>query len=462
MIGRIPGSTGSDGIVLALPRPPGAVIGNSIIPRNPASTSRTTVQPWKKWIESWYVAYALQGVIVAGLIPILLPLLVSSTGTAAHIGLVMAAFNLGGLTAPVWGTLADHYRLHRWLLSGGTGITAVGLAAFAISKNPVLWFGLALLQGIGAASAATVANLFIVETHPHSEWDERIGWLQTFYGGGQVAGLVLAGIVSQVHLRLGLLLAAGLSATALVLGWLTTKTPPGPLAHKPVLRHPPLHGEWAIISPQRLFHHVNLATLRQLKPALRSPFGLFIAVWLLALAGSSSVFSLYPVFMQQVFNLKPGPSSVAFAVAAGLGLLLYSPAGTWTDRFGPLRLLQTGLGMRVLALLILLGLALAHFGSGWLSLPAFTLIVLAWSLLIVSGTVLATQLSPVGEGAGIGIFNASSAVANVFGATLGGWAADHWGYSAVLVVAMIGVGLGLALSFTTQTNTRPGDGHSKM
>ena len=35
------------------------------------------------------------------------PLAVSHIGNAANIGLVMAAFSLGGLTAPQWGILPD-------------------------------------------------------------------------------------------------------------------------------------------------------------------------------------------------------------------------------------------------------------------------------------------------------------------------------------------------------------------
>ncbi|MEN6530862.1 MAG: hypothetical protein ABFD05_05550 [Anaerolineaceae bacterium] len=43
----------------------------------------------------------LQGALFAGLLPILLPLAVSHTGNSATIGLVMPAFSLGGLTAPL-------------------------------------------------------------------------------------------------------------------------------------------------------------------------------------------------------------------------------------------------------------------------------------------------------------------------------------------------------------------------
>jgi len=145
----------------------------------------------------------------------------------------MAAVSLGGLSGPLWGGLADRYRLHRWLLAGGLLVTALGLALLPFTSGVPAWAGLALLESIGTAAAATVANLFVVELHPQSEWDRRIGWLQTFYGGGQVAGLLAAGVLSSVGFRAGLLTAAGLVALAVVPGWLTTYTPPGPLRPRP-------------------------------------------------------------------------------------------------------------------------------------------------------------------------------------------------------------------------------------
>ena len=49
------------------------------------------------------------------------------------------------------------------------------------------------------------------------------------------------------------------------------------------------------------------------------------------MGGSAAFFSQYPVLMQKVFNILPGTSSTAFAVVAGLGLILYSPAGKWSS-----------------------------------------------------------------------------------------------------------------------------------
>jgi MFS family permease len=398
-------------------------------------------------VETWYLAYALLGATVAGLVPVLLPLRVSRVSGMTQVGLVMAAVSLGGLTAPLWGGLADRYRLHRWLLSGGLAVTAAGLAAFAFTTDPIVWTALALLQGIGAAAAATVANLFVVEVHPQIEWDTRIGWLQTFYGGGQVVGLLLAGLLGQTYPRLGLLTAAGLPALALLPGWLGTPRIGSAPRARPILRHPVRHGEWAVSSPARLFHHCTWRALRALGASAGSPFGRFLGAWLLGYAGAASVFSLYPVLMEAAFGVPAGTSSLAFGAAAGLGMALYSPAGTWAGRAGSLRVLQAGLGLRVLAFGVLLALALTHpLAQGALALLAFGAVVLAWSLLSVGGTALTAELSRIGEGEALGLFNAATALAGVIGAALGGWIAGRWGVAAALGLAVLGAGCAFFLA----------------
>jgi DHA1 family tetracycline resistance protein-like MFS transporter len=392
--------------------------------------------------------YALLGTTVAGLIPILLPLRVGQSGTPAQVGWVMAAVSLGGLAAPFWGILTDRYRLHRWVLITGLLFLAFGLAAFSFSSQFGDWFGLALLLSIGAAGASTVANLFVVERHPKSEWDKRIGWLQAFYGLGQVVGLMLAGVLSRIDLNTGLQISAALSVVAVLSGWLTAKSSPKAAGEKAVLLHAAHHTETTIHSPQRLFHRLSLKGLKQIGVILRSRFGLLLAVWLLTFGGSAAVFSQYPLFMQKLFGITPSASSLYFGVMAGFGLLLYTPAGNWSDRVGSNTILRVSLGIRLLAFLGLLLLGLTSTGSkGWLAVIAFAFVVFAWSLMSVSGTALAASLSPIGEGEGMGIFNAVNAVAGVIGAGLGGWVADSWGYAATPIFAVVGVTCGLILSF---------------
>ncbi len=401
---------------------------------------------WRRWVEPWYVSYALLGAAVAGLAPILLPLTVIRTASAADVGLVMAAFSFGGLTAPLWGSLADRYRLHRWLLLVGLVVAGVGFVLFPFAGSLGPWLGLAIVQGGGAAAASTVANLFIVELHPQSEWDERIGWLQTFYGAGQVGGLFLAGVLGQGDVRTGLFVAGVLVFLGVLPGWRTARAAVAPLRPKPVPLHPVRHAEWPPISPQRLFHHLTPEALRHLTTALLSSFGLFLVAWLLSFGGSAAMFSLFPVLMHEAYGISPAVSSVGFAVAAGLGLVLYTPAGRWSEGSGPSSVLRTALLVRVLAFVGLFGLASAPSGPlALLALPAFALVVLAWSLLSVSGTALTARLSPVGEGIGMGLFNATTALASVIGAVLGGLVAGLIGYAAVLGLAVAGNVLGLLL-----------------
>jgi len=144
-----------------------------------------TTESWRRWVEPWYLAYALLGTSAAGLVPMLLPLAVHLSRGAAYVGWVIAAYKLGGFTAPLWGILADRYRLHRYLVVGGGVIAAAGLAAFQLTPAPSAWPALALLQGIGTTGAATIANLFVVEAHrlaPDVLW--RGAGLWTLRGGG--------------------------------------------------------------------------------------------------------------------------------------------------------------------------------------------------------------------------------------------------------------------------------------
>jgi MFS family permease len=397
-------------------------------------------------IETWYVSYALLGAAAAGVIPILLPLAVLQTAGPAGVGLVMAAFSLGGLTAPLWGRLADRHRLHRALLIGGLIVLAGGSAAIPEVHSLAGLLVLALLQGIGLASASTVAILFVVEAHPEPEWGTRIGWLQTFYAAGQVAGLLVAGALRAGASGPGLWIAGGLAAAALAPALPgTPRIPAAPLARRPSFVGAARHAEWPPGSPQRMYHQPGAGSLRWLRAAMSPRFALLLAGWLASFTGSAAFFSLYPVLMQGEYGVSSGRASIGFAVAAAVGLLLYAPAGRWAGRKGPLSLVRFGLGLRLAAFLLLWGLTLAPLPlRGWGAVSAFLLVVLAWSFLGVGSTALVAELSH-GEGQGMGIFNAVTAFGGVIGSAAGGWAAGARGYAAVPVLAIGGTVLGLLL-----------------
>ncbi len=419
------------------------VFGIALLERRLASL-RTD---WQRWTEPWHLAYALLGAVIGGLMPILLPLAMHQRGGAAQVGLVMAALNLGGLFSPLWGALADRTRLYRWLLVGGLLATALGILLFVFTQGVLAWYILALVQGMGAAAVATLANLLVVETHPRREWDERIGWLQTAYGAGQVVGLLLAGLLSRAHPSLGFLVAAGLTALALIPGWRAPSSP----VRAPGVRVRPLlnlvrHTRWHPSAPLRYFHFPRRLPFRHFKVILGSPFGIFLLSWFLVLSGSIGFFALYPVLMEQAFQVDAALSSTAMAVAVGLGLFLYPLAARWSERIGPVRVFRSALTVRLLIFLAISVLGLLPIpGRGWLALIVFTGVVLSWSLLSVSGTALTAHISPVGEGEGLGFFNATAALAGVVGSGVAGRIAAQWGYPAVPLFSAAGVGLGLLL-----------------
>ena len=405
--------------------------------------------PWRQWVEPWYSIYALQGIVVGGMVPMLLPLAVIRAGTPFYLGLVMAAFSLGGLTGHLWGRLALYLRWPRGLLIGGFLLTSLGLVAFAFTTTPAVWVALALFQGSGAARANTMANSFIVEVRPREQWEQRIGWLQTCYGGGQVAGLLLTGLLLQADVRAGLLVAAGISATAaFAVVVVTQPSLPLPTSGPPISLPP--NTEWTHGFTEFLARRPLRQAFRPVLPALRSSFGLFLAAWLISFTGSAAFFSLYPVLMQQVFAAAPGVSCTTYAIAAGLGLILYPLAGKSCERYSASRVLEIGMSVRLAAFLGLLCLGLAQpEARTWLALTIFSFVVLAWSFLTVSGTALAAQLAgdaktPKAEA--IGLFTATSAIAGVMGAALGGWVAGHWGYAGVPVLSVFGLCTGLLLS----------------
>ena len=406
-----------------------------------------------RWVEPWYLSYAILGCTIGGMFPILIPLLaLKRFSSTCHVGLIMAAFNLGGLMAPILGSVVDRYKIHRGMLSGGLIITSIALAALSYTNNFAFWLGLALIQGIGVFTAMTVGNLFIVEIHPKTEWNERIGWLQTFNSGGQVSGMLLAAALSQIDLSSSLLIAASLIAVAVLPSCLAPK-----VSHeKAALRSASLYPDCLCHRTQESSHfpvkpfRINFST--NLNSVRSTPFEHFMGIWFLCAAGASAIYTLYPVMMQEMYGLGQEIVSLTFAVAMGISVFLYAQAGNLAHRFGPMRILQSFLGVRLVAFISFFFLKMFHSdGQVQLVLLSFCAIVLCWPFLIVSGTALTALLSPFGEGEAMGIFCAVLAAACVTGSTIGGWLAAQWGYNAVSGMAVITDALGLMLMQKNQT-----------
>ena len=139
----------------------------------------------------WYGAYALVGLLVNGLVPLLLPLTAAPRGPVV-VSLVVAAFFAGQLTAPIVGGYADRRGVQRAVFLGSFPVMAAGAVTLGLAEQTAIWIVAAAVAGAAAGAAQTTASVFVVEGHPAEEWDQLIGCgvsplLTT--GGGRISSV---------------------------------------------------------------------------------------------------------------------------------------------------------------------------------------------------------------------------------------------------------------------------------
>ena len=192
------------------------------------------------------------------------------------------------------------------------------------------------------------------------------------------------------------------------------------------------------------------------RPLLASRFGPWMLVGTTASVGASCFFAIYSVLMRDLYSINASISSVAYAVAAALSMRFYPPAGKLSHKIGPVRAIRLGYVIRVGAFLARSELGLAHSGGPhWLALPLFAVVVASYPPIGVGSATLTPQLSPIAAGEGIGVFNATTAIAAAVGAHLGGWLAKNVGFSRVPLAAMVFFGLAALLLYTLRTSGQP-------
>ena len=416
-----------------------------------------------RWVSVWFLAYALLGAASSGLLPILLPLMiVALTHHLSWVAYVMGGFNLGLLTSPLWGSLADSKHLHRPIFLGGFLVLLMALAAMPFLPGILTWSGLSLLAGAGTSAVATMASLFIVEFDPQNEWEPRLGWLQTFNGGGQVGGLLLAGIFVN-NIKVGLICAALALIPAIWLG--ARGLPAGAKSYDwtvEIGNHMRRELDWRFLAnfghPEllggdllRFSHHLSLQGVRRFGDMLHTRFSRFLFSWFAVAFGVAAFFAYFPVAMQKAYSVAPALTSSVYAMTAAIALVLYSVGGQLSGRFGAGRVYRWSLILRFLGFGLLLLVFFLPISRTLIALAGFVLIIIAWPLQSISGTTLTARLTPFSQGEAMGLFNASGAVATVMGTFLGGPLVQFIGYPALSAIALVGILLGWLTGHGLQT-----------
>ena len=306
--------------------------------------------PFWRWIEPWYGAYAILGALASGFAVLLIPLVINKVGgSATEIGTAIASQNIGAMSAPIWGELADRRRFYRAIFFIGFLIIALGFVGFSLLSGFGAWVGSAYLIGLGTGASNTVASLFVFEFTPNSEWSQRISWLQTFNASGSVLGMAAAGFLEP---RTGMLVAALLALPAIVIGGSGLPVPGGHLHFPHVLTGEELAALVRRGGPSAAALHMHRwrpkHLLRLAAGDVVSPFGLFLVGWFAFSLGVSAFGSLYPVLMRKSFAVPIGAAAMLMSIATAVSIPLYNLAGRLAARYGaPMEL---GGGYRHLAL----------------------------------------------------------------------------------------------------------------
>jgi MFS transporter, DHA1 family, tetracycline resistance protein len=374
-------------------------------------------------LEPWFTPFTLVNGAGVGLSPILLPVVAARYGVG-HVGLVMGAFNLGALAAPLAGDLADRFGAYRLLATVFTAVMAVALWLFPWA-SPDVQVLLGLAEGAGFAAALTVGNLLIVERRPKAQWNVRLASLETTLGVGQAGALFLAAWLSGLGARDALGIGAIVPAAAI------------PLALSRLHRT-----------------HRGFRTLAGWPALLRGGFGWMLGAWIPAYAGTAIIFALYPVLFLHAFGISATTSALAFAVIVFVSLPLYVLAGRTCQRRGPARTIARALTSRVILLSALAAFAAVGHIPAILPLACFAGIMFAWSFLSIATPELTAQLMPNAQGDAQGLLNGSSGAAGLVGSVVGGVAASHWGYPAALAIGAGSVAVGLAVFSATTMRGR--------
>lgn len=425
----------------------------------PLRVLRKVLAAPRRYTRPWYLAYLLLGIVTAGMVPVLLPLMMMALShDLSSVAYVMGVYNLGMLTSPLWGVLAERHKLYRSLFLTGFLFCTIAIALFPFMHSLTGWMLTAFVLGTGSSGAATIASLLIVNFEPANEWEPRIGLLQSFNGTGQVIGLLLAGIFSHNAFSMGLWLAAILLLPAFMLARIGLPASirtrnahsKGMLAHllldmRALAAFPHIN---LLSGISFHFHALNMSGLHRLPAALGTPFSRFLFSWFMFVLGGAGFLTYFPLMLAHSYGMNSHFSSLIYAVVAAVGIALFVMASRWSERLGAGKVYQIGLWLRFIGFVVLMIPFVIPLGYNFtFAVAGFSLIVIAWPILSVSGTNLAALLAPFSEGAAMGLFNVTLALATVIGTFASGPLIAAFGYQSIIFAGLLGLGLAIVLGW---------------
>lgn len=428
-----------------------------------------------RWLLAWSTGYA-----AVGAASLLVPLYAIQLGAGPlEVGLVAATAAIAGVPgALLWGRLAERTGRHRAFVLISLALTAATLAVLPRTRsvtavlvaNAGLWFAV--------SAAAPVLTLLVVADAQPTDWDRRIGRLNSYQGYGWLGGL-LAGaawnavgarvVPPTVVLRVFFSVLAATTLIALLAGYRffpgsTTTIAAFGRSRRAVERLVRGSGRRVglnPISPLRIFWSVRSLHPRTLLMGVpRSLLSYLVAIFL-AFTGFAVFFGPLPTYLTAEAGLTTGDVFLVFLVSSAASALCYTRVGRLASRRGPYLPQFGALVTRVLLFPVVGAIVLLPRHELAVLILSFAVIGTTWAVIAVTAAGIVTRLAPTTlRGDALGAYTALVGLATAIGSLLGGAIATATDYLVTFALAGGLVLLGLVVAYGQYRRRGHTSGHT--
>jgi MFS family permease len=403
--------------------------------------------------ETWFLTQGIVGFVNAGGAAFLVaPMILSQGGSPADAGMVVGLLPFVALLSPIFGGLADRFRIHREMVLGGLVALILASITMSFAEQELTYVVGALLFGTGGG-LIVVANLSMLAGSGLSEDGvaKRMGLLQMSLPFGQflALGIIAALLAVGVSFSDLFLMLAAAATIGLVFAWPLTK---GPAERTRAFLD---------ANPPSVSTQADSTGRSKVAAIVFSAFGLFLLINFLSQFGEQIIESQYPNYLGDVFKIDPEAAAITMAIAVLISAPLYPVSGRWAARSGSKTPFIVAIGVRTATAAGLAFLSLA--GGDGLQIAAmllYGLMIVVYPFFEVNTSLIAAKTSPIGPGAGQGFQGGATNLAGILGAFVAGWLANQAGFD---TLAWVATGFGVAaflVSFFLKVES-PADGEAE-
>ncbi len=363
-------------------------------------------------------------------------------------GLASAIYN--GISIPAalfWGLTIDRLHKRRGLVVLSYALTAIALVSFYFDRTTEGTISRFAIISFVSFASATPLNLLIMETEQKSRWAGAFAKLSMVSSVGNVVGLLISTVWTDVfpsELVTLFVPMGALAVTSSALSFAMIREPPFVLERETVARRRPSFFSRLLANPVFFVTIPSLSDFRRAFRGIRSTLTRSVPLFYISTIlfyVSSGLFNTSFVPAMHLFSM---PDQQIFAVILA-GMVIQTLAFRWAGRFVETRSLVStsvqGLLLRGWSYFAV-GVAALLLAGPLFEVPALILYPLAGGIAFAiyytsANTMMFTTVQSKSAGAALGVYSAVVGIAAMGGSFASGFISVYVGYYATFIAAGI-------------------------